>query len=68
MKHVMLKYIFGQDVVEMKLTYLVYISTKLNRADLMTRCHTSEAHKRGCALLGLRLSRDEERTLWKKNR
>ena len=54
MKHVMLKYMFVQDVVEKKSTNLAYINTKLNKADLMTKCHTSEAHKRGCAMLGLR--------------
>ena len=58
-KHVMLKYMFVQDVVEKMLTNLAYINTKVNKADLMTKCHTSEAHKRGCAMLGLRLSRDE---------
>ena len=47
MKHVMLKYMYVQDVVEKKLTNLAYISTKQNKADLMTKCHTSEAHKRG---------------------
>ena len=46
MKHVMLKYMFVQDVVEKKLTNLAYINTKLNKADLMTKCHTSEAHKK----------------------
>ena len=59
MKHVMLKYMFVQDVVEKKLTNLAYINTKANKADLMTKCHTSEAHKRSCAMLGLRLTRDE---------
>ena len=59
MKHVMLKYMFVQDVVEKKLTNLAYINTNVNKADLMTKCHTSEAHKGGCAMLGLRLSRDE---------
>ena len=68
MKHVMLKYMFVQDVVEKKSTNLAYINTKLNKADLMTKCHTSEAHKRGCAMLGLRLSRDEEETRLKQNR
>ena len=58
MKHVMLPYMFVQDVVGKKLTHLAYINTKLNKADLMTECHTSEAHKRRCAMLGLRLSRD----------
>ena len=56
MKHVMLKYMYVQDVVEKKLTNLAYINTKLNKADLRTKCHTSEAHKRGCAMIGLRLA------------
>ena len=56
MKHVMLKYMYVQDFVEKKLTNLAYISTKQNKADLMTKCHTSEAHKRGCAMIGLRLA------------
>ena len=56
MKHVMLKYMFVQDVVVKKLTNLAYINTKHNKADLMTKCHTSEAHKRGCAMIGLRLA------------
>ena len=52
----MLKYMFVQDVVEKKLTNLPYINTLQNKADLMTKCHTSEAHKRGCAMIGLRLA------------
>ena len=52
MKHVMLKYMYVQDAVEKKLTNLAYINTKQNKADLMTKCHTSEAHKRGCAMIG----------------
>ena len=56
MKHVMLKYMYVQHVAEKKLTNLAYISTKQNKADLMTKCHTSEAHKRGCAMIGLRLT------------
>ena len=56
MKHVMLKHMYVQDVVEMKLTNLAYINTKQNKADLMTKCHTSEAHKRGCAMIRLRLA------------
>ena len=56
MKHVMLKYMYVQDAVEKKLTNLAYISTKQNKADLMTKSHTSEAHKRGCAMKGLRLA------------
>ena len=39
MKHVMLKYMYVQDVVEKKLTNLAYNSTKQNKADLMTKCH-----------------------------
>ena len=58
MKHVMLKYMYVQDVVEKKLTNLAYITTKQNIADLMTKCHTSEAHKKGCAMIGLRLARN----------
>ena len=46
MKHVMLKYMYVQDVVEKKLTNLAYINTKQNKIDLMTKCHTSEAHKK----------------------
>ena len=56
MKHEMLKYMYEQDVVEKKLTNLANIITKQNKADLMTKCHTSEAHKRGCAMIGLRLA------------
>ena len=56
MKHVMLKYMYVQDVVEKKLTNLAYNNEKQNKADLMTKCHTSEAHKRGCAMMGLRLA------------
>ena len=44
------------DVVEKKLANLAYINTKQNKADLMTKCHTSEAHKKGCAMMGLRLA------------
>ena len=46
MKHVMLKYMYVQDVVKKKLTNLAYINTKQNKPDLMTKCHTSEAHTR----------------------
>ena len=56
MKHVMLKYMYLQDAVDKKLTNLAYINTKQNKADLMTKCHTSEAHKRSCAMIGLRLA------------
>ena len=53
---VMLKYMFAQDVVEKKLTNLAHIYVKQNKADLMTKCHTSEVHKKGCAMMGLRLA------------
>ena len=60
MKHVLLEYMYVQDVVEKKLTNLAYINTKQNEADLMTKCHTkchtSEAHTRDCAMIGLRLA------------
>ena len=56
MRNVMLKYMYVQDVVEKKLKNLAYINSKQNKADLMTNCHTSEAHKRGCAMIGLRLA------------
>ena len=39
------------------------INTKLNKADLMTMSHVFEAHMRGCAMLGLRLSGDEEKLI-----
>ena len=55
-KHVMLKSMYVQDVVEKKWTNLAYINVKQNKADLMTKCHTSEAHKRGSAMIGLRLA------------
>ena len=60
-KHVMLKYMFVQNVVEEKQTTLAYVNTKLNKANLMTKCHTLEAHMKmkGCAMLGLKLSRDD---------
>ena len=51
MKRMMLKYMNVQDVVEKKLTNLASINTKQNIADLMTKCHTSEAHKKGCAMM-----------------
>ena len=56
MKHVLLEYMYVQDVVEKKLTNLAYINTRQNEADLMTKCHTSQAHKRCCATIGLRLA------------
>ena len=58
MKHVMLQYMLVQDVVEKKQTRLAYVNTNSNKADLMTKCHTFEAHRKGCAVLGLKLSRD----------
>ena len=59
MKHEMLKYIFVQDVVEKKQTTLAYFNTNSNKAELMTKCHTFEAHMKGYAMLGLKLSRDD---------
>ena len=59
MKRVMLKYMFVQDVEEKKRTILAYVNTKSNKASLMTKCHTFEAHMKGCAMLGLKLSRDD---------
>ena len=37
MKHVMLQYMFVQDVVEKKQTTLACVHTKSNKADLMTK-------------------------------
>ena len=49
MKHVMLKYMYVQDVVEKKLTNLAYINTKQNKADLMTKCpHIRSTQERLC--------------------
>ena len=56
MTHMMLKYMFVQDVVEKKLTNLAHINTKQNKTDLMTQCHPPEAHKKGCAMMVLRLA------------
>ena len=67
MKHVMLKYMYVQDVVEKKLTNLAYISTKQNKADLMTKCHTSEAHKRGCAMVLLKQNKEMKMQCEKKS-
>ena len=64
----MLKYMLVQGVVEKKLKNLAYVVTKLNGADLATKCHTSEAHNRGCAMLGLKLCGEEEKTRLKQNR
>ena len=64
MKHVMLKYMLVQDEVEKKLTNLAYINTKQNKTDLMTRCHISEAHKKGLCNDGIetRLKQNREVT------
>ena len=59
MKHVTLKYMSVQDVVEKKQTTLAHVNMNSNKADLMTKCHTFEAHMKGCAMLGLKLSRDD---------
>ena len=42
----------GEEVDESR----IHQHTKQNKADLMTKCHTSEAHKKGCAMMGLRLA------------
>ena len=59
MKHVILMYLFVQDVVEKKQTTLTCVNTNSNKADLMTKCHTFEAPSKGCAMLALKLSRDD---------
>ena len=59
MKYVMRKYMFVQDVVEKRQTTLACVNTNSNKADLMTKCHTFEAHMEGCTMLGLKLSRDD---------
>ena len=47
MKHVMLKCMFVQDVLEKKQTTLASVDTKSIEADLMVKCHTFEnAHER----------------------
>ena len=47
MKHVMLKYMFVQDVVEKKQTTLANVNTNSNKADLVTKCHTfKSAHQK----------------------
>ena len=53
-------------VVVKKLTNLAYINTKQNKADLMTKCHKSEAHYKNCAMMGVRFARNRiER--WRSN-
>ena len=47
----MLKYMFVQDVVEKKQTTFACVNTNSNKADLMTKCHTSEAHMKGWGML-----------------
>ena len=47
MKHVKLKYMFVQDVVDKKQTTLAQVNTKSIKADLMTKCLTLEAHMKG---------------------
>ena len=48
MKHVMLKYMYVQDVVEKKLSNLAYSNTKQNKADLMTKRHIRSTQERLC--------------------
>ena len=67
MKHVMLEYMFVQDVVEKKQTTLAYVNTNSNKADLITKCHEFEAHMKGCAMLGLKLSKDDGKTRLKQS-
>ena len=52
-------HMFVQDVVEKKQTTLVHVNTKSHKADLRTQCHTYEARMKGCAMLGLKLCRDD---------
>ena len=59
-KHVMLKYMFMQDVADNKHTTLTYVNTKANNAYLMTKCHGYDAHMHGCALFGLKLNANEK--------
>ena len=67
MKHVTLEYMFVQDVVEKKQTTLANANTNSNKADLMTKCHTFEAHMKGCTMLGLKLRRDDGKTRLKQS-
>ena len=46
MKHVMLKYMFVQDLVEKKQTTFAYVNTKSNKADLMKVSYFRSAHAR----------------------
>ena len=54
MQHVMLQYMFVQDVMEEKQTTFPYVNTKSNKADMMTKCHTNAAHMKGCASISRR--------------
>ena len=67
MKHVLLKYMFVQDVLDKKQTTLAYVNAHSNKADLMTKCHTFEAHMEGCAMLGLKLSIHDGKTRLKQS-
>ena len=67
MKHVMLKYMFVQDVVERKQTTLAQVNTNSNKAVLMTKSHTFEARMKGCTMLCLKLSRDDGETRLKQS-
>ena len=60
MKHGMLKYMFVQGVVDKKQTTFACVNTESNQAELVTKCLTFEAHMKVCAMLGVKLSRDEE--------
>ena len=59
MKHVILKYMFVQDVEDKKQTTLAYVNKKSNKADLMTKCHTFEEHMKDSSVLGLKFSRND---------
>ena len=63
MKHAMLKCMFVQDVVEKKQATLANVNTNSNKADLMTTCHTFEAHMQGCAMLGLNSAETTENSI-----
>ena len=67
MKHVLLKYMFVQDVLDKKQTTLAYVNAHSNKADLMTKCHKFEAHMEGCAMLGLKLNNHDGKTRLKQS-
>ena len=52
----MLEYMFVQDVVENKQTTLAHVKKRSNETDVMTKCHTHEAHTKRGAMLSLKLS------------